>query len=141
MKRAITLRQYANPKPFDAPDGVVTVTIDSQTGLRASPSCSSKTSEEIFVAGTEPTGYCGKGGGTTVSAWDTAPSAEPINRAQTYVPGPPRRGADTPATAQVRRAAPGTTGRTVANNPTVTQAPEPEQKKKGFFAHIKDIFR
>ena len=101
MKRAITLRQYANPKPFSEPDGVVTVAIDQASGMRATPSCPPRSvADEVFVAGTEPNGFCplhgGKGAATNVSGWDvsaTTPSeGGPI--AQPYVSGlPQRRGA------------------------------------------------
>jgi len=145
MKRAVALKQYANPKPFALPDGVVTVTIDPQSGLRASSACAQKAADEVFVAGTEPTAFCGKGGGgTTVSGWDVA-SPETPAPAQVYVPGAPRRGAaSASASAQaytqpppVRRAAAAPTGPLVPKNPTPTQ----ELKKKGLFGRIKDIFR
>ena len=145
MKRAVALKQYANPKPFALPDGVVTVTIDPQSGLRASSACAQKAADEVFVAGTEPTAFCGKGGGgTTVSGWDVA-SPETAAPAQVYVPGVSRRGtASASASAQaytqpppVRRAAAAPTGPLVPKNPTPTQ----ELKKKGLFGRIKDIFR
>src|ERR1700691_4823856 len=80
MKRALQKRQYADAKPFAAPDGVVTVTIDPESGMPATPQCPVQ-SPEVFIAGTEPVGTCplhgSKGGDhTTVSGWDTAsPSA------------------------------------------------------------------
>ena len=75
MKRAVQLRQYADAKPFAAPDGVVTVTIDPESGMPATPQCPTQ-SPEVFIAGTEPVGTCplhgGKGDHTTVSGWDTS---------------------------------------------------------------------
>ena len=145
MKRAITLRQYSNARPFEAPDGVVTVTIDPLSGQRATPQCPKK-EDQVFVAGTEPVGYCplhgGKGASTTVSGWDTT-GAETA-AAQTYVPGlPPRRNNAKAAETPVRRAAsPAPNGQAPPKdekpaNPTLTQEP----KKKGLLDHVKDIFR
>jgi penicillin-binding protein 1B len=137
MKRAITLKQYANPKPFSLPDGVVTVPIDPPSGLRASSACPQKPVDEVFIAGTEPTAFCGKAGGTTVSGWDVS-STEPAIPAQPYIPGlPPRRGPSDTTAPPARRGAVGATGTPAPQNTT----PTPEPKKKGLFAHIKDIFR
>src|SRR5471030_3282696 len=65
MKRAVTFRKYADAKPFVAPDGVVTVTIDPESGMPATPQCPEQ-KPEVFIAGTEPVGVCplhgGKGG-------------------------------------------------------------------------------
>jgi penicillin-binding protein 1B len=75
MKRALTLREYRNAKPFPMPEGVVSVDIDPESGLRATSACP-KTQAEVFVAGTEPAGSCplhgfGQGDTTHVSGWDT----------------------------------------------------------------------
>jgi penicillin-binding protein 1B len=51
------------PSPFPpAPEGIVYVTIDKETGLLAGPRCPS-TRDEAFVAGTEPREMCGVHGG------------------------------------------------------------------------------
>lgn len=144
MKRAITLKQYSNAKPFTEPDGVVTVGIDSASGMRATPACPPRqVSDQVFVAGTEPVGYCplhgGKGAGTTVSAWDvSSASSDSAAPSQGYIPGlPPRRSPGEPPepTAGNRAVAPADPS--LPKNPTSTQEP----KKKGFFDHVKDIFR
>jgi len=75
MKRALLLRQYRSAKPFPMPEGVVSVDIDPESGMRATPSCPSPRAE-VFVAGTEPVGSCplhgnGQGDTTHVSGWDT----------------------------------------------------------------------
>lgn len=54
MKKA--LAEYPEV-PFEAPEGVIKVTIDAQTGHVAGSGCPQKR-EEIFVAGTEPTTPC-----------------------------------------------------------------------------------
>lgn len=144
MKRAITLKPYANARPFEAPDGVVTVSIDSVTGMRSTPSCPQKSvDDEMFVSGTEPLAYCtlhgGKGSATAVSAWDTSAPAEQTgsSAAQTYVPGlPPRRNPTRTNAPPVRKSPVAATGPVVVKNPTPTQEP-----KKGLFGRIKDIFR
>src|ERR1019366_2736625 len=78
MKRAIMLRKYSNAKPFEAPDGVVTVTIDPESGMPATPVCPTK-SAEVFIAGTEPVGMCPLHGiknpdQVTVSGWELPPA-------------------------------------------------------------------
>jgi penicillin-binding protein 1B len=56
MKRAISLRQYSDTKPFEAPKGVVKVNVDRHTGLLAGPGCASRV--EYFVPGTQPKTTC-----------------------------------------------------------------------------------
>ncbi|HXJ42311.1 MAG TPA: PBP1A family penicillin-binding protein, partial [Bryobacteraceae bacterium] len=75
MKKALTYRQYADAKPFVAPDGVVTVMVDPQTGMPATANCPERAAE-VFIAGTEPVGSCTLHGGhrdLTVSSWDDVP--------------------------------------------------------------------
>ena len=57
MKRAITLKQYSNPRPFQEPSGVVTVNIDPLSGMLATPQCP-KTTEAVYVSGSEPVTFC-----------------------------------------------------------------------------------
>ncbi len=142
MKHAITLKQYANAKPFSEPDGVVTVSVDSQSGMRATPQCPAKqVDDEVYISGTEPVNYCtlhgGKGAATTVSAWDTS-STETLPPAQSYVPGPSSR-QNNAASAQppASKTAPDTSSAAQATpkNPTSTQQP-----KKGLLDRFKGIF-
>jgi penicillin-binding protein 1A len=59
MKSALGGQQ---PTPFpEAPEGIVYVQVDSETGLLAGPRCP-KTRSEAFVAGTEPREICGAHG-------------------------------------------------------------------------------
>ena len=97
MKRAITYRKYSDTKPFEAPDGIVTVNIDPESGMPATAQCPTQASE-VFIQGTEPVGTCPhhgvKGDRTTVSGWEvtsneTAPS--PV------MPGPAARRPGLPA--------------------------------------------
>jgi penicillin-binding protein 1B len=57
MKRAVMLPAFANTQEFDRPEGVVTVTVDSETQKLATPACP-VTREEVFIAGTEPEESC-----------------------------------------------------------------------------------
>jgi len=62
MKKAVTLSQYSNPKPFSQPSGVVDVQLDKTTNLLATPSCP-ETYSVAFIAGTEPNETCDQGTG------------------------------------------------------------------------------
>jgi penicillin-binding protein 1B len=85
MKRALLLRQYRSAKPFPMPDGVVSLDIDPESGMPATPYCPGPR-PEVFVAGTEPVGACplhggnGQGDTTHVSGWDAKPDAHPENQ-------------------------------------------------------------
>ena len=135
MKRAITLRRYADAKPFEAPNGVVTVTIDPESGMPANAQCPMQ-APEVFIAGTEPVGTCplhgGKGDRTTVSGWDMPSTGEPRIRhrpAATFSALPPRRDNG---------------NRAIRRRPQATGQQPPRghsPKKKGFFGKLKDVFR
>ncbi len=129
MKRAHQFREYRNVKPFEAPDGIVSVLIDPQTGQLAANCPNAR--PEVFIAGTQPVETCrlhgGRGGATQVAGWDvpeTAPAAA-SPEAQEH-----RR---TVAARRNPAAAP-------ASRPPQPAPAEPE-KKKGFFSRIRDLFR
>ena len=139
MKRAIQIRQYSNAKEFPPPDGVVTLTVDPQSGKPATPACPEK-KDEVFIAGTEPVGVCplhgGGGSQTMVSAWDApAPSAAPppVNPGAPVAPAR-RNGAPTVSAIPPVSPAP------LPYQPQPATPPEP-QKKKGFFGKLKDVFK
>ena len=67
MKRAVTLPEYKNPADFEAPDGVLQVTIDPQSGELASSACPQSV-QEYFIAGSEPTLVCDLHGPHAASA-------------------------------------------------------------------------
>ncbi len=134
MKRALQLRRYADAKEFEVPNGVVTVTIDPESGMPASPQCPMQVSE-VFIAGTEPVGSCPlhgpKGDRTTVSGWDTGsspPSPNPPAPAPYSAPPPRRDNGNLPAEV------------TTQAIPAQPQPPD-KPKKKGFFGKLKDVFR
>jgi penicillin-binding protein 1B len=62
MKKAVTLPQYANVKPFSQPEGVVDVQLDKITNRLATPSCPDDYTI-AFVTGTEPHDTCDQSGG------------------------------------------------------------------------------
>ncbi len=51
MKRALDFREYSDTKPFQAPDGIVTIDIDPLSGMPATPACP-KVRPEVYIAGT-----------------------------------------------------------------------------------------
>jgi penicillin-binding protein 1B len=79
MKRALEFREYRDAREFSAPEGVVSVEIDPQSGMPATPACP-KTMTEVYIAGTEPVGTCplhgGRNGATNVAGWDTGNPAD-----------------------------------------------------------------
>ncbi len=79
MKRALLIRKYADAKEFPMADGVVTVEIDPESGMPASPSCPQKVSE-VFISGTDPVGVCPLHGAgkreLTVANWDDVPAGK-----------------------------------------------------------------
>ena len=62
MKKAVTLPQYSDVKPFTQPEGVVDVQLDKITNRLATPSCPDDYTI-AFVAGTEPHDACDQSGG------------------------------------------------------------------------------
>ena len=62
MKKAVTLPQYSDVKPFTQPEGVVDVQLDKITNRLATPTCPDDYTI-AFVAGTEPRDTCDGAGG------------------------------------------------------------------------------
>jgi penicillin-binding protein 1B len=90
MKRALTFKEYRDAKPFEAPDGIVTMEIDPASGEPATSACPQRRTE-VFIAGTQPLGeVCrlhggGQPGITHVSGWEQALPA-PTTMASTALP-------------------------------------------------------
>jgi penicillin-binding protein 1B len=57
MKRALQYRAYRNAQPFQAPDGIVSVQIDPESGMLATPYCPT-TISEVYISGTQPVTAC-----------------------------------------------------------------------------------
>ncbi len=137
MKRASLHREYKNVHSFEAPDGIVTVQIDAQTGELATPQCP-KVRNQVFISGTQPVEPCHLHGAgkTEVASWDTpAPATVPATPETKFPP------AASPAAAP---AAPKTSARSMPITPANPDAPdsqEPVKKKRGFFGRLRDVFR
>ncbi len=135
MKRALAYRAYRDAKPFPAPDGVVSVEIDPQSGMPATPFCPTRKTE-VFIAGTQPVGTCPLHGGsnpgaTHVAGWElpAAPPVAPANGTQLASSDPRMRRA--PATPPA------------PNQPANSQQQQDQkpQKRKGFFHRLMDVFK
>ncbi len=111
MKKAVTLPQYSDMKPFVQPAGVVDVQLDKNTNLLATPACP-ETYNAAFIAGTEPNQTCDQP--TGVKGFFSRMLGMGGDKAL-----PP------PASAQNATQDPNATG----------------EKKKGFFGKIAGIFK
>ncbi len=65
MKRAASIRQYGQAKPFPAPQGIVTREVCEDSGELATDRCPN-TRNEVFIEGTEPAVECPLHGGDGV---------------------------------------------------------------------------
>ena len=131
MKRAHQHREYRNVHPFDPPDGIVTADIDADTGQLATPACP-HVRNQVFIAGTQPVEICKLHGGgrTQISGWEPSSKPEP-----TVIPDNRDKA---PALAA---APPPKSPRSIPVQPDTSTQPQPEKKKKGFFARLKDLFK
>ena len=118
MKKALTLPQYADARPFTQPSGVVDVQLDKTTNLLATPSCP-ETYSVAFIAGTEPSETCDQGEGMR----GFFSRVFGLGGEKALPPPPPGTQAGAP---------PGSTG---------TAAEDPGKKKKGLFGKIAGIFK
>jgi penicillin-binding protein 1B len=142
MKRALDFREYRDAKAFTAPAGVVSVEIDPQSGMPATPACP-RTQTEVYIAGTEPVGTCplhgGRSGVTNVAGWDTGG-------------GNPTAAADTPA-GSGSTMAPAAVARRVARQtaaeaaqppppaPAKAQSPQKPEEKKSLLRRLLGVFK
>lgn len=150
MTRALNYREYRDTKPFRAPAGIVSIDVDSVTGMPATAACPS-TRPEVFIAGTEPVQFCtlhgGRGGPATVAGWDTASPSSPTSPPAvttpsfTASPGDGRPSLESPASRAIRQSggAPPPTAATAAS-PAKPDEKKPE-KKKGLFQRIIGVFK
>jgi penicillin-binding protein 1B len=131
MKRAAELPRYRAAE-FSAPIGIVSVSIDAQSGEPATPQCP-KVRQEVYIAGTEPVGAChlhgGRGSPTTVSGWETAPPPK------WKPPAPPtKQTSDPKVTTPLRKPSPlqGTVG---------TPDAQKVERKKGLLRRLNGVFK
>ena len=135
MKKALQYREYRNAKPFEAPDGIVSIQIDPLSGMPATPNCPNPRTE-VYIAGTQPLGSCplhgGQSGVTNVAGWDS-PARQPVGD-----PGEQATESE-PAgqAARARRAA----GQQAAAQPAKPPEQKPPEEKKGFFRRLWGVFK
>lgn len=113
MKRALENREYKNARPFEAPEGLVTVQIDYERGEPATASAQ-KLRNEVFIAGTQPSGL----GDTHVAGWEQ--------------PAPPR------GDGSVRRAS---AEKPLGEPEDPAAKKEQPKEKKGLFEKIFGVFK
>jgi penicillin-binding protein 1B len=148
MKRAEALPAYQNMQEFAQPPGIVSASVDPESGDLATPKCPNP-QMEIFIAGTEPTQFCPLHGGPSIAdvppvSWlshlFSKPSTPPAPPGAIANPNAPpatpntdaaSQSTATPATAETPAPAP------AAAAPTASPAPE---KKKGLLEKIFGIF-
>jgi penicillin-binding protein 1B len=76
MKRAHAYRTYRRAKPFEPPDGVVTVDVDPSSGKLYAGGCGAPPKHEVFIAGTQPLETCSGVAVTHVASWDQPTQSE-----------------------------------------------------------------
>jgi len=142
MKQATQIRDYRDAKSFAAPNGIVSIEIDPQSGMLAAPNCPTRRSE-VYISGTQPVEACPLHGGgrmvTNVAGWDVAPPPSPADNAP-RVTGSNGDGLLRPSEV-ARRAA-----RQEMPPPATTQAGNPPQEpkkteKKGIFRRLMGVFK
>jgi penicillin-binding protein 1B len=146
MKAAMQYPQYRDVKDFPAPDGIVSIDIDPQSGMVATPACPTRRTE-VYIAGTQPVAVCPVHGGgrtvTNVTGWDISPPpAAPSGDAPLRVTGSGSDGQVQPPPAS-RRA----TRQDTQAAPSAQAAPPPDQpkkdekEKKSIFRRLINVFK
>lgn len=127
MARAHKHREYSNVHTLEAPDGIVTVEVDAETGELATAACP-KVRSEVFISGTQPVQLCHlhSRGGTVISSWE---KEEPVTVAQASSPEEPRA-----RPVRARTKAP----KVIPIAPAPKEAPK---AAKGFWGRALDLFR
>lgn len=134
MKRAHRYPQYRSTRPFQPPDGIVTVDIDADTGELAAPGCS-RVRSEVFIAGTQPVQLCRlhSRGGSIISSWEVAPPA-PAEVSEARTPAPEAAPRRTPPRAESR-------ARHIPVTPAVPKGKQDKEAPRGFLGRLRDLFR
>jgi penicillin-binding protein 1B len=155
MKSALAYREYRDTNPFLAPDGIVSIEIDPESGMPSTLSCP-KEQKEYYIAGSEPVGACPLHGGrtviTNVSGWETAPADKPPARTSSAPPADSGGAPRFSGSAGDGQIAPGAIARRAARQePPDSSAgataqpdqPDDDKKatKKGFWSKIKGVFK
>jgi penicillin-binding protein 1B len=144
MKRALGFREYRDAQEFVAPEGIVTVEIDPESGMPATPYCP-KTRTEVYIAGTQPVGTCPLHGGgkqnvTNVAGWETPnqPGKGQANDGGLKITGSGGDGQTGPAVVAQR-----TTSAARTEPAPAAQQPEASdgKPKKGFLRRLLGVFK
>jgi penicillin-binding protein 1B len=132
MKRALQYHAYRNAQPFEAPDGIVSVQIDPESGMLATPYCPT-TISEVYISGTQPVTACplhDRGQSVTrVAGWEMPGSAPQVEPAPHVAPPPPVLAA--------RRPPEGPGG----PPPPAAQKAEKPKEKKSLFRRLLNVFK
>jgi penicillin-binding protein 1B len=139
MKRASAYRAYRKARPFEAPDGIVSVEVDALTGMLATGACPQHRTE-VFIAGTQPVNSCTlhgeRGQPVLVAGWDQPPAAaEPVKPIEPQ-PRAVHVIRETPPPAEAVEQAPAPEA-----SQTEDEKPKEKKKRKGFFGRLADVFR
>jgi penicillin-binding protein 1B len=129
MKRAVAMPQYHDVTTFSQPSGVIDVSIDKATNRLSTAACPDDY-VGAFIAGTEPQQNCEQTDNRNVfqkilGIGQPAPPPAAINAGQPRAIPP----------GGVRQQLPATATQQPPQSPA-----QPEQKNKGFFGKLKDIF-
>jgi penicillin-binding protein 1B len=135
MKRAHQHREYKNVHGFEAPDGIVAVEIDAETGQLATTSCP-KIRTQMFIAGSQPVETCKLHGGGRIQVAGWEPTARPSEEGEI---SDNRRTAGMPAAPRGSDGSGARSPRSIAVTPA--PAAKPPDEKKGFFGRLKAIFK
>lgn len=144
MKAASQIREYRDTKDFVAPDGIVSIDIDPQSGMPATANCPTRRAE-VYISGTQPVGACPLHGGgrlvTNVTGWEVAPAPAPSDTAP-RITGLGGDGQVAPSAVQ-RRAARQEAPAPPAGAQAANKPPEEQKKpeKKGFFRRLMGVFK
>jgi len=137
MKRAHTLRPYRKAHGFSMPDGVVSVSVDPLSGKRAAGPCAAEAKMEVFIAGTEPLETCDGSSATQVSSWVDEDDAAPRLAANGTSVG----ASHTPSGVATKPTSKDNKTVSIPTPDQPAQAPKTEEKRKGIFGRLGDIFR
>ncbi len=141
MKRALEFKEYRNARPFQAPDGIVAIQIDPETGQPATAACP-QTRTEVFVAGTQPLDSCrlhggGQPGVTHVTGWDQPAAPPPVPAS---IPGSPPPALSQPGGIRANGSERAANTDPDAGEPAARKEPE-KSEKKGFFRRLLGVFK
>jgi len=146
MKKALAFREYRNTRPFEAPDGIVSIDIDPQSGMPATPNCPT-TRREVYIAGTQPVGACplhggGRNGVTNIAGWETPPAERPATTPSgDTAPKISGSSGDGMVSAAAGRRTVRQEPETAAAEPPPKNPPEKKEEKKSLLRRIFGVFK